>query len=95
MTRLHGLFSVAIHDFHDVAYMEDLARIVVMNTIQEIEQAIRKLDPLELAEFRKWYFTFDADAWDEEIRKDAESGKLDFLIDEAREDLRRGRVKNL
>lgn len=30
-------------------------------------------------EFREWYTKFDSDAWDEQIRNDAASGKLDSL----------------
>jgi hypothetical protein len=52
-----------------------------MSTIEEIENAIKNLSPNDLAEFRRWYVAFDSDTWDDEIRRDAESGKLDFLIE--------------
>ena len=82
-------------DFLDFPWRRDSSKIASMNTVHEIENAIKNLNPTELADFRRWYVKFDADAWDDEIRRDAETGRLDFLIDEAHEDMRLGRVKDL
>jgi hypothetical protein len=36
----------------------------------------------------------EQERWDAELDRDASSGKLDFLIAEARDDRRRGRLKD-
>ena len=64
-------------------------------TIQEIEQAITELSEKELAHFREWFEEFDAEAWDDQIERDAKSGKLDKLADKAIRDFRAGKAKEL
>jgi hypothetical protein len=66
-----------------------------MSTVHEIEQAVRKLGPDELAAFRAWFAAFDADAWDRQLDDDAAAGRLDRLADEALADLRDGRCTDL
>lgn len=66
-----------------------------MGSIQELERAIRELEPRELAEFRRRFAEYDASAWDEQIAEDADSGRLDSLIEEARRDQREGRTRPL
>lgn len=48
-----------------------------MNTVQDIEFAIRGLSRDDLASLRAWLAEFDADAWDRQIAEDAQNGKLD------------------
>ena len=43
-------------------------------TVQELEKAVAKLSPEELAEFRAWFQQFDMDEWDRQIARDSESG---------------------
>ncbi len=62
-----------------------------MDTIEEIEAAVRRLSPAELAAFRAWFAEFDATAWDHQIEEDVAAGRLDALADEALNDLRQGR----
>jgi hypothetical protein len=64
-------------------------------TIHEIEQAITELSPREMARFREWFEEFDAQAWDEQIERDASSGKLDNLANKAVADFRAGKAKEL
>lgn len=59
-----------------------------MSTVQEIESAIEKLSDEQVEEIRAWMF-------DREISKDAASGLLDSLVDEAIGDARAGRAKLL
>ncbi len=54
-----------------------------MSTIQEIEEAVRKLAPSELEAFRAWFADFDATSWDNQFDRDAAAGKLDALADDA------------
>jgi len=62
-----------------------------MSTIAEIEDAVRRLSPEDLAAFRDWFVQLDAEAWDRQIEEDAAAGRLDSLAEEALEDLRQGR----
>lgn len=64
-------------------------------TVEEIEKAIKHLPQDQLKQFRAWYESFDSDAWDEQIEKDAASGKLDSLADAAIADHQAGKAKEL
>jgi len=64
-------------------------------TIQEIEQAITELSPDELARLREWFDEYFAQVWDEQIERDAASGRLDKLIAEANEEYNAGLSKPL
>ena len=64
-------------------------------TIQEIEQAITELPPNELARFREWFDEYYAQVWDEQIERDAASGRLDKLIAEVDEEYNAGQSKPL
>jgi hypothetical protein len=66
-----------------------------MNTIQEIEDAIRRLPDDELAALRSWFAEFDAEAWDRQLERDVAEGRLDALADEALRDAREGRCTDL
>ena len=37
------------------------------NIVEEIERAVRKLSPEELAAFRAWFAEFDAEVWDRQF----------------------------
>ena len=54
-----------------------------MTTAEDIEKAIERLPPEELARFRVWFEAFDARRFDAAIKSDARNGKLDALADEA------------
>jgi len=66
-----------------------------MSTIEAIEDAIRRLSPDELAEFRAWFTAFDSAAWDARIENDAAAGKLDALAREALSEYRSGSASEL
>jgi hypothetical protein len=66
-----------------------------MDTVLEIERAVERLTPTELASFRDWFARFDGDAWDQKIEADATAGRLDSLVNEALADLRSGRCAEL
>jgi hypothetical protein len=66
-----------------------------MTKLERIERDISSLSAEELARFREWFASFDADAWDRQIESDSAAGKLDELIAEARTDLKAGRVQEL
>jgi hypothetical protein len=62
-----------------------------MSTIQQIEDAVRRLSAEERAAFRAWFAEFDAEEWDRQLEADVAAGRLDWLVEEARQDLREGR----
>jgi hypothetical protein len=62
-----------------------------MSTVDEIEDAIRKLPEEDLVALRAWFAEFDAAAWDRQFERDVAEGRLDALGDEASRDLREGR----
>jgi hypothetical protein len=66
-----------------------------MSTVQEIEQAVRKLAPSDLAAFRAWFAEYDAEAWDRQMEQDIAAGRLDRFAEEALRDLQEGRCKDL
>jgi hypothetical protein len=64
-------------------------------TIEDIEKAVEKLSARELDRFRDWFDAFDATRFDAKIARDAESGKLDKLAEQALADHRAGRSREL
>jgi hypothetical protein len=64
-----------------------------MDTISDLERAVRGLSHEELSEFRAWFLKFDADAWDRQFEHDVDAGRLDVLADEALTDFRAGRTR--
>lgn len=63
--------------------------------IQEIESAVSRLSPAELARFREWFDEFDASRWDKQIEADVTQGKLNKIAERALEDYKAGRCKEL
>jgi hypothetical protein len=66
-----------------------------MGKIERLEQEIRELSDKELAQLRRWFIEYDAEAWDREIEADVKAGKLDRLADEALRDYAEGRTKRV
>ena len=66
-----------------------------MTTAEDIEKAVEKLAPPELARFRAWFEAFDAHQFDAAIERDARTGKLDALADEALAAHRGGHSRDL
>jgi hypothetical protein len=54
-----------------------------MTTTEDIKKAVEQLAPRELARFRAWFETFDAQRFDTAIERDASAGRLDALAEEA------------
>ncbi len=66
-----------------------------VTSVGDIEQAVRRLVPEDLAAFRRWFAEFDAGVWDGQFEQDAAAGRLDPLADEALRDLNQGRCTEL
>ena len=67
----------------------------IMSSVDEIEDAIRKLPEEDLITLRAWFAEFDAAAWDCQFERDVAQGRLDALADEALRDLCEGRCTDL
>ena len=63
--------------------------------VEEIEEEIKQLSQDQLKKFRAWYEEFDSAVWDEQIKKDAESGKLDAIAYEAVKDHKAGKSRKI
>jgi hypothetical protein len=66
-----------------------------MSDLERIEADVQKLTPDELATFRRWFISFDAEHWDQQLEEDVAAGKLDSLRDEALADHAQGRTRDL
>ena len=64
-------------------------------TIEDLEKAVANLPPDQFAAFRRWFEAFDAARFDQKIERDAKAGKLDKLADQAVDDFRKGRAREL
>jgi len=51
--------------------------------VEEIQVAIESLPYQEYIRLMQWFSARDWEKWDRQIEADSESGKLDFLIEEA------------
>jgi hypothetical protein len=66
-----------------------------MSTVQEIEAAIQKLEPKKIYEVGDWLDELREELWDKQIDADAKTGRLDKLMEEAKQDYLAGRCKPL
>ncbi|MBE3118222.1 MAG: hypothetical protein IMZ50_05625, partial [Candidatus Atribacteria bacterium] len=64
-------------------------------SIQELKQAVTQLPSKDLARFREWFDEFDAQIWDKQFEADAESGKIDKIAEQALNNYRAGKDKEL
>ena len=55
-----------------------------MSKIELIEKAIEDLPEADVKTLAAWFDKYREQLWDARMEDDARSGKLDFLIDEAR-----------
>jgi hypothetical protein len=66
-----------------------------MSTVKEIEAAIQKLKPQEIREVAEWLQELREELWDKQVEADAKAGRLDKLMEEAKQDYLAGRCKPL
>jgi len=65
-----------------------------MSRVEELRRTIQELTPDEFAEIAHCVHALEQEYWDNQLDQDATTGKLDFLIDEAREAQRTGTLKD-
>jgi len=66
-----------------------------MLKVDEIKDAIESLPEDEFLQLRHWFSEKDWQKWDRQIEADSKSGKLDFLVEEALDEKRSGKLKAL
>ena len=66
-----------------------------MTRVEQLEHEIQKLNPADFEAFRNWFREYEADAWDRQIEKDVQAGKLDNLAEKALVAHKAGRTKEL
>jgi hypothetical protein len=66
-----------------------------MTKVEKIEDAVQKLTIAELAAFREWFWSYDAEEWDRQIEADIRAGKLDKLAGEAIADHKAGKTREM
>jgi hypothetical protein len=64
-------------------------------SVQEIEAAITQLPNPELSQLAAWFEEYQADLWDQQIEKDALSGRFDALAEQANQEFEAGRCQPL
>ena len=70
-------------------------KLFTISTVAEIENAIEKLDPKEIRQVGNWLDELRERLFDDRIAADAKAGKLDQLMEEAKQDYLAGRCKPL
>jgi hypothetical protein len=66
-----------------------------MTKREELEMAVASLSEEEYGEFRHWFLERDWGKWDRQIEEDSRAGKLDFLVKEALDAKKEGKLKEL
>ena len=56
--------------------------------MEEIKEAVKNLSREDLGVFRKWFWEFDQERWDEEIEEDVKAGRFDSILREVDRDSR-------
>jgi hypothetical protein len=51
--------------------------------VEKIKEAVKNLSREDLGAFRKWFWEFDQERWDEEIDEDVKNGRFDSILREA------------
>lgn len=54
-----------------------------MSKVEKIEDEVQALSPAELAQFRAWFLEYDWAAWNQELERDVQAGRLDDLAEKA------------
>ena len=64
-------------------------------SLAEIKNAIEQLSFEQRAELVAWLHGWNDDEWDEQMKRDISSGKLDDVLHELEEDIKAGRVREM
>ena len=66
-----------------------------MSIVEDIQAAVKSLSEEEYHQFRTWFSEREWQKWDDQIQRDSELGRLEFLIDEAAEEKAKSQLQDL
>jgi hypothetical protein len=66
-----------------------------MTKLEKIEQDITSLAPADVRKLADWLNAYREELWDRQIEEDAKSGKLDKFLEQARREIKEGKVTPL
>ncbi len=66
-----------------------------MTKLEEIVQEIASLDPEDVRKLADWIEEYKWELWDRQIVADSKLGKLDQLVESARNEIALGKVRPL
>ncbi len=66
-----------------------------MTKLEALEKAVTELSGEERKKLRAYLEELEAQAWDDQIERDAKAGKLDWLEEEALAEHRAGRTRKI
>lgn len=66
-----------------------------MTEIEEMQQAVSGLPDKDFWAFKSWFDELAADRWDQQIERDAASGRLDKLLAKVEADIAAGNTTPL
>ena len=66
-----------------------------MTKIDSIKEAIETLPEDDYIHLRQWFADRDWERWDRQIEHDSTEGKLDFLVRDAVNDKRKGKLRDI
>ena len=66
-----------------------------MTKLHKIEREIESLSPEEFKSLERWFDELRAQAWENQIERDAEAGKFDALAEAALSEHRAGKTRPL
>jgi hypothetical protein len=64
-------------------------------SIKQIKKAIEQLSFEERAQLAAWMHGWKDDEWDEQMRRDVATGKLDDVLREVEDDIKAGRLRDM
>ena len=72
--------------------LDDKIEIV---SLSEIKTAIKQLSFEQRADLAAWLYGWKNDEWDEQMKRDIASGKLDDVLREIEDDIKTGNVREM
>ncbi|MEZ4590810.1 MAG: hypothetical protein R3D55_06665 [Chloroflexota bacterium] len=66
-----------------------------MTQMEQLQQEIERLSDEEFLALRRWFAEKDWERWDQQLETDVQSGKLDFLLEEAQAAKQQNKLQEL
>lgn len=66
-----------------------------MTQMEQLQQEIERLSDEEFLALRRWFAEKDWERWDQQVETDVQSGKLDFLLEEAQAAKQQNKLQEL